>query len=106
MRRFFLSVCVLVAMAFAADRDLIGKYSGEWKSGASAVGGDIRFSLEPSGDAWKSELTFDLEGATVKTIMRRVTLQDGRIELIYDFDAQGTTLRSHVQGAWTGSAFK
>src|SRR5206468_3152154 len=107
MRRLLVCVCVLLATVLAADRDLAGKYAGEWKSGGSGYGGGINFSIEPAaGGAWKSQLTFGLESSNVTTIMREVTLQDGNVQLIYDFEAQGTALRSNVKGKWDGSAFK
>ena len=98
--------CLLFFAAFAADRDMGGRYAGEWKSTASGNGGAIRFSLEAAaGGGWKSELSFALAGADVKTSMREVKLQDGKIELVYDFDVQGASLRSRVKGDWNGTAF-
>ena len=96
-----------LAAGLAADRDLPGKYAGEWKSGGSGNGGAIRFTLESAaGGAWKSELSFALDGGEVKTTMREVKLQDGKIELAYDFDVQGTTLRSRIKGEWNGKEFR
>src|SRR5690349_11884527 len=83
--------------AFAADRDLAGRYAGEWKSGASGNGGAIRLTLEAAGGGWKSEVTFALDGADVKTTMREVKVQDGKIELAYDFEVQGVTARSRIK---------
>jgi hypothetical protein len=95
-----------IAAAFGAV-DLTGSYSGDWKSEASGNGGAIRFTLSaPAGGAWKSDLAFGLDGSDVKTIMREVKVQDDKVELVYDFDVQGTTLRSHIKGQWNGTAFK
>src|SRR5882757_8353933 len=96
-----IAICLMLAVfaGIAADRDLAGRYAGEWKSGASGNGGAIRFALEAAGGgAWKSDLTFALDGADVKTTMREVKVQDGKIELVYDFEVQGVTARSRVKG--------
>jgi len=100
-------VFILIAAAFAADRELAGRFAGEWKSASSENGGTIQFALDPQqGAAWKCDLTFSLNEGEVKTSMREVKLLDGKIELAYDFDAQGTTLRSLVKGEWDGAAFR
>jgi hypothetical protein len=95
-------------MALSADAPgLAGKYVGDWKSGASGNGGALRFTLEgPHVETWHSELSFVLDGADVPTVMREVKVNEAKIELTYDFDAQGATLRSHITGAWDGAAFK
>jgi hypothetical protein len=107
MRQVLACLLILIAGAVAADRDLPGKYTGEWKSASSGNGGAIRFTLATSADgAWKSDLSFDLDGSLVKTTMREAKLSDGKIELLYDFDIQGVTARSHVKGEWNGTAFQ
>jgi len=98
---------VFLAAAFAADQDLAGRFAGEWKSASSENGEAIQFVLDPqTGGAWKCDLTFSLNNSEVKTVMREVKLLDGKIELAYDFDVQGTTLRSRVTGQWDGMAFR
>jgi hypothetical protein len=94
-------------VASAAAPGLAGKYVGEWKSNASGNGGAIRFTLDgPHAETWHSELSFVLDGANVSTVMREVKVSDTTIELTYDFDTQGATLRSHISGDWDGTAFK
>ena len=107
MPKLLAVVLVLIAAASAADRDLAGRFAGEWKSATSENGGAIQFALEQQdGGAWKCELTFFLSNGDVKTMMREVQLQDGKIELTYDFDVEGATLRSRVKGEWDGGAFR
>jgi hypothetical protein len=98
---------LLIAAAFAADRDLAGRFAGDWKSASGENGGTIQFALNPQeGAAWKCDLTFSLNDGEVKTLMREVKLQDGKIEVAYDFDVQGTTLRSRLKGEWDGMTFR
>jgi hypothetical protein len=107
MRQAIACLVLFIAGAVAADRDLAGKYMGEWKSASSGNGGAIRFTLAASdGGAWKSDLSFDLDGALVKTTMREVKLSEGKIELVYDFEVQGVTARSRVKGEWKGDGFR
>jgi hypothetical protein len=103
-----LAVCLAIAMTASADTPgLAGRYVGDWKSGASGTGGALRFTLEgPHVEAWKAQLTFILGGVEVPTVMREVRVDQTKIELTYDFDTQGATLRSHITGDWDGAAFK
>ena len=106
MRTFLLGLVLLLATAFAADRDLAGGYIGEWKSGPSENRGAIRFTLEPAADAWKGTVSFSLDGAEVPCTIRTLKLQDGKIELVYDFEVQNTGVRSTVTGTWNASEFR
>jgi len=106
MRRVLLGVTLLVAAAFAADRDLAGGFAGEWKSGASGNSGAIHFTLENEGGTWKSTFVFALDGADVPCTMRSVKLQDGKVELVYDAEVQNTVIRNTVKGEWTGAEFR
>jgi hypothetical protein len=106
MRTIMMAAMLLAAALWAADKDLEGGYAGEWKSGASGNGGAIRFTLEPAGSAWKGTVVFALDGTDVPCTMRSVKLQDGKVELVYDFDVQNYSLRSKVSGAWNGSEFR
>ena len=97
---------LLVWTAQAADRDLAGRYAGDWKSNNSGVSGSIRMSLEPSADGtWKCEVAFTLEGAEVTTTMRSAKIEQSKVDISYDFAFQGTTLRSRITGVWNGKAF-
>src|SRR5437016_11792519 len=106
MRYFMVSLLLLVWTAQAADRDLAGRYAGDWKSNNSGVSGSIHMSLEPSaGGTWKCEVSFTLEGAEVTTIMRTAKIEQSKLDVSYDFTFQGTVLRSRITGTWNGKAF-
>jgi hypothetical protein len=95
----------LLVAAFAADTGLVGGYAGEWKSGSSGNGGPIRFVLENTGGAWKSTASFSLDGTEVPCTMRTVKIADNKIELVYEFEVQGTVLRSTQKGEWKDGEF-
>lgn len=106
MRYFMVQFLLLVWIAQAADRDLAGRFAGEWKSNNSGVSGQLRMSLEPStGGTWKCEVNFTLEGEEVMTTMRSVRIEQSKLDVSYDFTVQGTSLRSRITGTWNGKAF-
>ena len=107
MRYLTLLFLLLLVHVRAADRDLAGRYAGEWKSNGSGGGGAFRMSLDLTpGGAWKWDVTFMYAGAEVKTTPRELKLNQSKLEGSYDFDLQGFSLRSHVTGEWNGKAFE
>ena len=106
MRYLALGLMLLFVAAQAADRDLAGKYAGEWNSGSGSGGGAFRFTLEAAPDGgWKWDVTFTYAGQEVKTGASTVKVAQSRLEGSYEFDLQGFTLRSRVTGEWNGKAF-
>jgi hypothetical protein len=98
---------LLVLAGYCADRDLAGRYTGEWKSGSSGNGGALRMTLEPAPDGtWKCEAGFTLDGADIKTTTYQIQLKDSKLDVSYDFEIQGASLRSRMTAAWNGSEFK
>jgi hypothetical protein len=107
MRHLALLFLLLLVGVRAADRDLAGKYSGEWKSNSSGGGGAFRMNLELAADGtWKWEVTFTYAGQEVKTTAGQVKVAQSKLEGWYDFDLQGFTLRSRITGEWNGKAFE
>lgn len=107
MRRFTIWVLLLVLGGYCADRDLAGRYSGEWKSEWSGNGGALHMNLEAGADgSWKCEAGFSLDGSDIKTTTHQIKLQDSKLDVSYDFEIQGASLRSHMTGEWNGSMFK
>lgn len=107
MRRFTIWLMLLVLAGYGADRDLAGRYTGEWKSNASGAGGAFRMTLAAAPDGtWKCEASFTLEGADIKTTTHQIKLHDSKLDVSYDFEVQGASLRSHMTGEWNGSVFK
>jgi len=98
---------LLVLGAFCADRDLAGRYTGEWKSGTSGNGGAYRMTLEQAADGtWKCGAGFTLDGADIKTATHEITLKDSKLDVSYDFEIQGASLRSRMTATWDGTMFK
>src|ERR1051326_9577380 len=103
----FLMMLLALFQVRAADRDLAGRFTGEWKSNGSGGGGAFRMKLDVTPEsAWKWEVTFIYAGAEIKTTPRDVKVKDSKLEGSYDFDLQGFALRSQVTGEWKGKAFE
>jgi len=79
-----------------------GTYKGTY-SGSAGASGDFVVSLTQTGSGeWKSEVTFTLGGADVKTKITSLTVDGSKVKIVYEFDLQGTGLESTVTGELTG----
>lgn len=107
MRRITTWLLFVVLAAFCADRDMAGRYTGEWKSTTSGNGGALRVTLETGPDgSWKCESGFTIEGSDIKTVTQELKVQDSKLDVSYDFKVEGATLRSRMTGDWSGGTFK
>jgi protein-disulfide isomerase len=97
MRKLLL-LFVLALLSLAAATPA-GTYIGTWSGAAS---GDFRLVLEQSGDTWKADVVFTLGTDEVKTVVKSVKVDGNKINVIYQYDLQGTTLQSNVTGELTG----
>ena len=94
-------------LLLGAGKNLAGRYTGEWKSNGAAGSGSIHISLEPRSDAkWKCDVSFNVGGDDVKTTIRTCKVDESKLEASYDFELQGTALRSKITGQWNGKAFE
>ena len=98
---------LLVLGGYSANPELAGSYTGEWKSNASGTGGGYHMTLEAAPDGtWKCEAGFILEGAEIKTTTHEIKIQDSKLDVSYDFEIQGASLRSHMTGEWKDGMFR
>src|SRR5271165_1449756 len=105
--RFALAFMLLLSTALAADKDLAGSHAGQWKSTSSGNTGAIRFTLQPGdGGVWKCDLTFTYNGADIGGVMREVRVQESKIDITYDSEVEGTSVRVHLVGEWKGTEFQ
>jgi hypothetical protein len=85
-----------------AARGLVGQYKGSWKS-ADDTTGDLRFGFSQNGEGhWVAEATFTFEGTTVPTRMKTVRVEGTKIELLFEWDADGNVAHSKVTGELKG----
>ena len=80
-----------------------GTYKGTY-SGSAGASGDFVVSLTQSDNGeWKSEVTFTLGGADVKTKITSLAIDSSKVKIVYEFDLQGTALESTVTGELNGA---
>jgi hypothetical protein len=107
MRRLAMLAALAALAGVCADRELAGRYAGEWKSGATGIVGAYRMTLALSraDRTWNCDASFVYEGSEVKTRLHEIALKDSKIDVSYDFAIQGADLRTRMTGEWNGNAF-
>ena len=92
---------LVACLAWAADTDLAGAYSGPW-SGSGGGSGDIRLKFEQVDDKWKAEASFTLGGEEVKCLVKSLKVDGAKVQLQYEFELQGNKLKSNITGQLSG----
>lgn len=86
----------------AAARGLAGQFKGSWK-GSDQNSGDLRLGFTRDGEGkWSAEASFTFEGTTVPTRMKTVRVEGTKIELLFEWDADGNVAHSKVTGELKG----
>jgi hypothetical protein len=106
MHRLALVILFPLLCLLAADGDLAGRYTGDWKSNGAGGGGTFGMKLESASDGWKCEVSFTFGGADVKTTVRSCKVDQSKLEAVYDFELQGNALQSKITGQWNGKTFE
>ena len=82
----------------SAARGLAGQFKGSWK-GSDQNSGELRLSFSRNGEGtWSAEATFTFEGNSVPTRMKSVRVDGPKIELLFEWDADGNVAHSKVTG--------
>ena len=55
---------------------------------------------------WKADVVFTMGSDEVKTKVKSVKVDGSKIDIIYDFDLQGTALESTISGQLTGKVLE
>jgi hypothetical protein len=85
-----------------AARGLAGKFKGSWK-GSDQNSGELRLSLTRDGeDKWTAEASFTFEGNTIPTRMKTARVDGTKIELLFEWDADGNVAHSKTTGELKG----
>ena len=99
--------CVLFLTGLAMGEDSItaGTYKGEW-SGTSA-NGEIHVTFKAGNDGKLApEVGFTLGGQDVVCKMLSYKINGAKVTLVYEFDAQGATLKSAADGTLKGKTIE
>jgi len=85
-----------------ATRGLAGQFKGSWK-GSDQNSGDLRLSLTRDGEGkWTAEASFTFEGNTIPTRMKTVRVDGAKIELLFEWEADGNVAHSKTTGELKG----
>jgi hypothetical protein len=99
--RIFLMLLVLATMSFAQDKLTPAVYKGTW-NGPSG-GGDFIVTIKSDGKGGlAADLSFTVGGEAVTGKVASSKVDGAKVEIVYDFDVQGTRLQTSTQGTLTG----
>jgi hypothetical protein len=94
---------LFMTIMFLAGADLAGDYKGTWSGAAS---GDFHIVLTHAGDGWKADVSFTMGGDEVHTKMVSVKVDGNKLNLVYQYDLQGTELQSAIVGELKDKKFE
>lgn len=96
---------LLAGLALGEDSIAAGTYKGEW-SGTSA-NGEIHVTFKAGSDGKLTpDVGFTLGGQDVVCTMLSYKIDGAKVNLVYSFDAQGTTLKSAADGTVKGKTIE
>jgi hypothetical protein len=104
----FLKLLILAAIVAiglvdlpAQDKLGAGTYKGTYTGGAG--GGDFHLTLTADGKGgFSAEVGFTIMGEEVPGKITSLKIDPAKIEMVYDFDLQGTKLQSAASGTLSG----
>ena len=86
----------------SSARSLVGQFKGSWK-GSDQNTGELRLGFRRDGEGkWIAEASFTFEGNTIPTRMKTVRVEGAKIELLFEWDADGNVAHSKVTGELKG----
>jgi hypothetical protein len=95
------AVGVMVLPAAADDKLAAGTYKGTYTGGAGD--GDFRLTLKADGKGgFTGDVAFTVMGEAVVGKITTLKVDGAKIEILYDFDLQGTKLQSVTAGTLSG----
>jgi hypothetical protein len=94
-----LPTLVLAASVFAQEP---GLYKGEWTGGSAS--GEIHITIRSGGQ--NPEVGFSLGGDSVTGKVLTYKIDGAKMILIYEFDAQGNTLKSSTEATVKGKTIE
>jgi len=85
-----------------AATGLAGHFWGKWQ-GQDESGGQLTLKFTPGKEAWSFEAVFTFEGNPVPTTAKSITVDGGKVELVFAWEIQGTASTSKLTGELKGN---
>lgn len=82
-----------------------GEYVGSWKGEGDAAG-KLRLKLKRDNGGWAAEAWFTYQDAEVPTKMKSVRIDGTKIELVFEWQIEGTTGQSSMAGEFAGPTLR
>ncbi|MEO6005213.1 MAG: hypothetical protein ABIZ04_21875 [Opitutus sp.] len=109
---FAVLVCLAVPASFAtentipvqtpaAQSSLAGSYKGTWGNGTD--GGQLRLKLAQDGPNWTAVCTFTFDDAEIPTRTKSVNVSGQKLELVVQWEMQGSPGESRIAGELNGA---
>jgi hypothetical protein len=97
-----IALTAFAGLMFAAAPN--GTYKGTWTS-ANEGGGDLTVIFS-AGDSntLKADVSFTLEGETTKCVVKSVTVEGSKLELVMNYEANGNRYEATVSGTFDGKS--
>jgi hypothetical protein len=97
-RRVAVALLLLAGFAFAAGYGLKpGRYLGKWEG--SSASGKVEITITGTdGQPTSADVVFTYQDQRVPTKLREFKAAGAAVEIVYDYDLGGTTLRSALKG--------
>ena len=94
-------ICATSTFLAAAEPQVAGEYSGSW-SGNDGSTGNIDIALVDSvADSWSAEVQLWADGDSIPVTMKSVAIDGSKVEIVFDFRAEGQTSTVKLKGAVT-----
>lgn len=98
--RFLAAILCAAVVLMAADAITAGKYTGKWQ-GDSGAGGEFFLSLSGGSGTWKAEVSFTMSDQNVPCKVTALSVDSGKVHVVYTFDLLGNKLESTIDGERT-----
>jgi hypothetical protein len=90
----------------ADNSPVVGRFMGKWKSSSDTTG-DLRLTLkQDAAAAWSAEASFSYQDKDVSTTMKTVQIDGTKVQLVFDWQIDGTAGQSKIIGELTGDTLK
>ncbi|MDQ6678019.1 MAG: hypothetical protein M3Z09_12045 [Acidobacteriota bacterium] len=97
-----LAVCFL-PLALLVLAGTAGNYTGTWTSDASGSGGKLMLTFSGTD---LTQASFSYQGQDVKTKPVSLKIIGNQVDVIFEYDLNGSVLRSRMTGTLTGKTIK
>ncbi|MEJ6602982.1 MAG: hypothetical protein ACKVI3_10125 [Verrucomicrobiia bacterium] len=94
-------ICATSTSLAAAEPQVTGEYSGSWSSNDGSTGNIDIALVDSVADSWSAEVKLWADGDSIPVTMKSVAIDGSKVEIVFDFRAEGQTSTVKLKGAVT-----